>query len=67
MKKARENWLIKGRREKEEQYHNKRKEAHKMIKTKKTICNKINRITSKHKNTRKMYQTINQFKKGYQN
>jgi hypothetical protein len=28
MKKAREKWLIKGRREKEEQeYHNKRKEA----------------------------------------
>ena len=29
MKKAREKWLIKGRREKE--YHHKRKEAHKII------------------------------------
>jgi len=36
MKKARENWLIKGRREKEEQeYHHKRKEAHKIIRNKK--------------------------------
>ena len=32
MKKAREKWLIKGRKEKEEQeYHHKRKEAHKII------------------------------------
>jgi hypothetical protein len=32
MKKAREKWLIKGRRENEEQeYHHKRKEAHKVI------------------------------------
>jgi len=31
MKKAREKWLIKGRREIEEQeYHHKRKEAHKL-------------------------------------
>jgi len=36
MKKAREEWLTKGRREKEEQeYHNKRKEAHKIIRNKK--------------------------------
>jgi len=35
MKKAREKWLIKGRREKEEQeYHHKRKEAHKIIRNK---------------------------------
>jgi hypothetical protein len=35
MNKAREKWLIKGRREKEEQeYHHKRKEAHKIIKRK---------------------------------
>ena len=36
MKKAREKWLIKGRREKEEQeYYHKRKEAHKIIRNKK--------------------------------
>ena len=36
MEKAREEWLIKGRKEKEEQeYHNKRKEAHKIIRNKK--------------------------------
>jgi len=36
MKKAREEWLIKGRWEKEEQeYHNKRKEAHTIIRNKK--------------------------------
>ena len=36
MKKAREKWLIKGRREKEEQeHHHKRKEAHKIIRNKK--------------------------------
>jgi hypothetical protein len=36
MKKAREKWLIKGRREKEEQeYHHKRKEANKIIGNKK--------------------------------
>jgi hypothetical protein len=35
MKKAREKWLIKGRREKEEQeYYRKRKEAHKIIRNK---------------------------------
>ena len=34
--KARENWLIKGRREKEEQeYHHKRKDGHKIIRNKK--------------------------------
>jgi len=39
MKKAREKWLIKGRREKEEQeYHHKRKEAHKIISKKKRTC-----------------------------
>jgi hypothetical protein len=36
MKKAREKWLIKGRREKEGlKYHHKRKEAHKIIRKKK--------------------------------
>ena len=36
MKKAREKWLIKGRRVKEEQeYHHKRKEAYKIIRNKK--------------------------------
>jgi len=37
MKKAREKWLNKGRSENEEQeYHHKRKEAHKIIRTKKS-------------------------------
>ena len=36
MKKARDKWLITGRMEKEEQeYHHKRKEAHKIIRNKK--------------------------------
>jgi len=36
MKKTREKWLIKGRRVKEEQeYHHKRKEAHKIIRNEK--------------------------------
>ena len=69
MKKAREKWLINGRREKEEQeYYHKRKEAHKIIRNKKKTYMK-NVIDSteedqKHNNTRKMYQTVNQFKKG---
>jgi len=70
MKKAREKWLIKGRREKEEQdYHHKRKEAHKIIRNKKKtyMKNVIESIEDqKHNNTRKIYQTVNQFKKGYQ-
>jgi len=70
MKKVREKWLIKGRREKEEQvYHHKRKEARRMIRNKKKIYMKsvIESIEDqKHNNTRKMYQTVNQFKKGYQ-
>jgi len=70
MKKAREKWLMKGRREKEEQeYNHKRREAHKLIGNKKKVCmkNVIESIEDKkHNNTRKMYQTINQFKKGYQ-
>ena len=71
MKLAREKQLIKGRRENEKQeYHNKRKEAHKIIRNKKKlyIKNVIESIEEdqKYNNTRKMYQTINQFKKGYQ-
>ena len=50
IKKAREKWLIKGRREKNEQeYHHKRKEAHKIIRNKRDIhekCNTINRRRS---------------------
>jgi len=68
MKKAREKWLIKGRKENEErEYHQKRK-AHKIIRNKKKlyIKNVIESVEDqKHYNTRKMYQTINQFKKGY--
>jgi deoxyribodipyrimidine photolyase len=73
MKKAREKWLMKGKRENEEQeYHHKRKEAHKIIRNKKKLYIKsvIESILveedQNHKNTRKIYQTINQFKKGYQ-
>jgi len=66
MKKAREKWLRKGRRENEEQeYHHERK-AHKIIRNKKNlyIKNVIDSIEEDQKyNTRKMYQTINQFKK----
>jgi len=69
MKKARENWLIKERSEKEEQeYHHKRKEAHKIIMNKKKtyMKNVIKSIEEDQKhNTRKMYQTVSQFKKGY--
>jgi len=72
MKKAKEKWLIKGRREKEEQeFHHKRKEAHKIIRNKKKtyMKNVIESIeeVQKDNNTRKMYQTVNQFKKGHQN
>ena len=71
MKKAREKWLIKERRENEEQeYHHKRKEAHKIIRNKKKlyIKNVIESIgeDQKHSNTRKTYETINQLSKGYQ-
>jgi len=59
MKKAREKWLIKGRRGKEEkEYHHKRKEAHKIIRNKKKtyMKNIIESIEEdqKHNNTRKM-------------
>jgi len=61
---------MKGRREKEEQeYHHKRKEAHNIIRNKKKtdMKNVIESIEDqKHNNTRKMYQTVKQFKKGYQ-
>jgi preprotein translocase subunit SecD len=72
MKKAREKWLIKGRREKEEhQCQHKRKEVHKIIrKKKKTYMKNVTESTEedqKHNNARKMYQTVKQFKKGYQN
>ena len=70
-KKAREKWLTKGRQEKEEQvYYHKRKEAHKIIRNKeKTYMKNVTESIEddqKHNNTRKMYQTVNQFKKGYQ-
>jgi hypothetical protein len=57
IKKAREKWLIKGRREKEDQeYHHKRKEAHKIIRNKKkTYMKNVIKSTEdqKHNNTRK--------------
>jgi hypothetical protein len=61
--------LIKGRREIEElEYHHKRKEAHKLNRNKEKLYVKIliESIDPKHNNIRKMYHTINQFKKGYQ-
>ena len=71
MKTAREKWLIKGRKVKEEQeYYHKRKEVHKIIRNKKkTYMKNVTESIEedqKHKNTRKMYQTVNQFKTGYQ-
>jgi len=69
MKKVREKWLINGRREKEEQEcYQKRKETHKIIRNKEKtyMKNLIESIEDDQKhNTRKMYQTVNQFKKGY--
>jgi len=62
--------LIKGREKEEQEYYHKRKEAHKIIRNKKKTCMK--NVTEsieedqKPNNTRKMYQTVNQFKKGYQ-
>jgi len=68
VKKARENWLIKARMEKEEEeYHHTRKEAHKIIRNKKKtyMKNVIESIEEDQThNTRKMYQRVNQFKKG---
>ena len=71
MKKARQKWLIRGRREKEEQrYHHKRKEAHKITRKKKKtyMKNVIESIEEdqKYNNRRKMYETINQVEKEYQ-
>ena len=65
MKKARGKQLIEERRETEEhEYHHKRRE-HKIFTNKKKlyIKNVIESIEEdqKHNNTRKMYQTINQF------
>jgi len=71
MKKARDKWLITGRMEKEEQeYHHKRKEAHKIIRNKKkTYMKNVTESIEedqKHNNTQNTYQRVNQFKKGYQ-
>ena len=54
----------------QQEYHHKRKEAHKIIRNKKEthIKNVTQSIEEyqKRNNTGKMYQTVNQFKKGYQ-
>ena len=54
----------------EQKYHHKRKKGHKIIRNKEKtyIKNVLESIEEdqKHNNTRKMYQTVNQFKKGYQ-
>ena len=59
---------MKGKKEKE--YHYKRKEAQKIIRNrKKTYAKNVIELVEedqKHNNTRKTYQTVNQFKKGYQ-
>jgi len=58
------------RSENEEEYHHNRKEAHKIIRNRKKLC--ITNVKEsieedqKYNNIRKMYQTINEFKKGYQ-
>jgi len=47
----------------------KKKKAHKIIRNKKTYMKNVTESTEedqKHNNTRKMYQTVNQLKKGYQ-
>ena len=53
-----------------QKYHHKSKGAHKIIRNKKKTHakNVMESIEEdqKHNNTRKMYQTVNQFKKGYQ-
>ena len=62
--------MIKGRREDEQEYYHKRKEAHKIIRNRKKTSTK--NVTEsieeeqKQNNITKMYQTVNQFKKGYQ-
>ena len=54
----------------QQEYHHKRKEAHKIIRNKKEthIKNVTQSIEEyqKRNNTGKMYQTVNQFKQGYQ-
>ena len=71
MKKAREKRLQKGREEREEEeYIHKRKEAHNIIRKKKKLYIKsvVESIEEDQKDntTRKIYQTINKFKKEYQ-
>jgi hypothetical protein len=60
-----DNW-----KKEEQEYHHKTKEAHKIIRNKKKtyMKNVIESIEEdqQHNNTRKMYPTVNQFKKGYQ-
>jgi hypothetical protein len=64
LKKAREK-LIKGRRENEErECHHNRKWAYKIIGNKKKLSIKNVEEDQKHYNTSKMYQTLNQLKKG---
>jgi len=61
--------VVKKRKNEEQEYHHKRKKAHKIIRNKKKLYNKnvIESIEEDQKyNTRKMYQTIKQFKKAYQ-
>ena len=70
MKRARENWFIKGRMKKEEQeYHHKRKKHHKIIwNKKKTHMKNVTESIDEYQkcnNTGKMYQRVNQFKKVY--
>jgi hypothetical protein len=59
MKKAREKWLTKGRMENEQECYHKRKEAHKVIRSRKKVYlkNVIESIEEdqKQNNTRKMY------------
>ena len=61
--------MVDKRKKEQQEYHHKRKEAHKIIRNKKktNIKSVIESMAEdqKHNNTRKIYQTANQFKKGY--
>ena len=60
---------IRKKGEEEQEYHHKRKEAHKIIRKKKVYMKNVTYSIEEyqnHNNTRKIYQTVNQYKKGHQ-
>jgi hypothetical protein len=62
--------VVDKRKKEEQEYHHKRKEVNKIIRNKRTTYTKnVTQSIEKdqqHNNTRKMYQTVNHFKRGYQ-